>query len=342
MTTVHFVYPYENRISCPDAIGYKVGKLLEDRYNVIHHWNAKEIIRPGRDDILLGHPLFRPWTVFCRSMKQKGWKKIISMFPFCPDNKTIAAFDPVVSKSDLFLSITGNYWYSATVDSLFSHWLPKMVHVDLALDRCDFPALKTKFNEKGKRKFVYIGNTSIQKNTEYLSKIAILLPEGQISWIGRGTNPIKGLTHLGYQDFRTESGKKCIAQHDFLITVGKMDANPITILEAMSWGLIPVATPQSGYVGFPGIVNVPLDDARLVVDIIKEIQVLPESTLKNLQEVNWQLLDNHFNWNRFACQVIDAIENDLKPALASAKFTQRMKMKTLSMYYRYIWRGYEY
>ncbi|MFH1581207.1 MAG: hypothetical protein ABIC39_03935, partial [Pseudomonadota bacterium] len=184
MTTVHLFYPYENRISCPAAIGYKLGELLKSHYIVVHHWDSDEIIYPGKDDILIGHPQFRPWAAFNQSIKQKGWKKIITMFPFCSANYSMAGFENAVSASDHVLAITGNYWFQQTEDSSFSHWLPKMAHVDLAVDRKDFPLIKDKFNKTGERRFVYIGNTSVYKNTGYLSKIAALLPQGQISWVG--------------------------------------------------------------------------------------------------------------------------------------------------------------
>jgi len=58
------------------------------------------------------------------------------------------------------LAITGNAWMKRLKDSPFQHWEPKIVHVDLAVDRADFPIIKKNFNPAGKRRFLYIGHTA--------------------------------------------------------------------------------------------------------------------------------------------------------------------------------------
>jgi hypothetical protein len=100
-----------------------------------------------------------------------------------------------------------------------------------------------------------------------------------------------------------------------MITAGKADGNPTTILEAMAWGLIPVCTPQSGYVDYSSIPNIPLNDINAAVKIIKDLQNMPEDILRQWQKENWNLLDAHFNWERFADQVIEAINFNENPAI---------------------------
>ena len=123
------------------------------------------------------------------------------------------------------------------------------------------------------------------------------------------------LLPLGFKDFASEDGKQAIDVHDFLLTVGRADANPTTVLEAMAWGLIPICTPQSGYSGYSSIVNVPLDDVAGAAVVLRQMQNMPSAALLDLQTQNWQLLDTHFNWDRFAQQVVDAIESDESPPL---------------------------
>jgi glycosyltransferase involved in cell wall biosynthesis len=319
MTTVHFIYPHGLGIATPDAIGRKVAERLSQKYHVVQHdWHETKTIKPGTDDILLGHAHPWPGTIFRRSCRQPGWRRIIAMSPFNTSLWQCAFLDFVLKKCDLFLAITGRYWFESGRRSAFAHWYPKMVHLDLAVDRQDFPVVKSNFNEPGHRRLVYIGHTLWFKNTSYLSEIAKAIPNTQISWIGDNSRrTIPGLTPLGYQDFSTEKARRLVAEHDFMITVGKADANPTTILEAMAWGLIPVCSPQSGYSGYSGIVDIPLGNVGRAVKILRDLQDCPGEELKKIQAANWEALDRHFNWERFSAQVIAAIESPASPSLGN-------------------------
>lgn len=329
MTTIHLVYPYGSKISCPDAIGRNLAKRLLEQYNynvVQYDWDEPRAIKPGSNDILLGHPHPKLGTCFRMSYKQSEWKRIIVMSPYASGtNVQVAFLEPFLKRCDLYLAITGNYWFSLVKDSLFSHWFPKMKHLDLAVDRNDFPVIKRKFNLPGNRRFLYVGHTAWVKNVSYLTQIAQMLPDVEFSWIGHG-DKIHGLKPLGSQDFSTLKAKQIIASHDFMITVGNSDANPITILESMAWGLIPVCTPQSGYINYPGTVNIPLGNAQKAVEILNHLQYLPEGKLQEMQVLNWEALDNHFNWDRFARQVAEAIESDTNPSLNPISLISRLRI----------------
>lgn len=319
MTTVHLVYPHLPRISTPDAIGYQLGQRLEQYYSVKYYdWDEIRVIKPAPGDVLVGHPHPSMYTCVRQSLAQPGWRRKLLLGPYCHGSDVqVAYYDAPIDACDLFLAITGKYWFGSIESSAFAHWRPKMIHVDLAVDRKSFPLLKTSFNPPGQRRIVYIGHSSWYKNTPYLSAIARAMPDITIDWIGRKIADVPGLRHLGMYDFSTQLGQQAIAQYDFMLTVGKADANPTTILEAMSWGMLPVCTPQSGYVDQPGIVNVPLDDVPAAVAVLRSLQDLPDKALQEMQQTNWQALDEHYNWDRFANQVIDAIETDACPALGA-------------------------
>jgi glycosyltransferase involved in cell wall biosynthesis len=334
MTTVHLVYPHGPRISTPDAIGRKLGERLRRHYPVVHHeWDAHYAILPQPGDVLLGHAHPAPWSCFRRSLKRPGWRRVIAMQPYNHgDLRQIAFLDSVLDSCDLFLAITGHYWYDSAGASLCSHWRPKMIHLDLAVDRQEFPVLKTAFNTPGSRRFVYIGHAGWTKNTAYLSRIAEFMPEITIFWIGPGRpSAIPGVQALGAQEFSTREGRGTLAVHDFMVTVGRADANPTTVLEAMAWGLIPVCTPQSGYAKEAGIVNIPLDDHVEAVRILRQLQAAPEAELRELQAHNWRRIDEHFNWDRFAGQVIAAIEGESSPALGTVSTWRRVRLRWLAL-----------
>ena len=323
--TVHLVYPHGARISCPDAIGRKLGHDLERDYEVKYYdVDEPRTISPGAGDVLIGHPHPYPWTVFRRSMKRKGWARVIAMSPYHHGDRAQVAFlDGCIPFCDAYLAITGNYWFRRIDESPFVHWRPRMVHLDLAVDRQDFPILKRRFNPQGQRKLVYIGSKAAPKNTRYLERIVARMPRVDCAWMGTGRGRIAGCRKLGYRDFADPAAQQLVSEYDFLITVGHADANPTTILEAMAWGLIPVCTPQSGYEEYPGIVNVPLDSPEVAVDRIEMLQEATESQLRAMQEANWNALDTHFNWPRFGGEVREAISGRSRPELGAERLCRR-------------------
>jgi glycosyltransferase involved in cell wall biosynthesis len=332
-TTVHFVYPHRPRISAPSAIGRKVTDRLRQRGYAVVNYDIDEprVIRPGRRDVLLGHPHEAPWSVFRRSAAQAGWKRRLMLMPYVHvDDYHLSLAEPVIRNCDLFLAITGRSWFESVDASITAHWLPKMIQVDLAVDPVDFPRVKTTFNPPTKRRFLYIGHTGWYKNTAYLAELSRRLSEFEFSWIGSGKEGIPGLTPLGRRDFRTVESKQLVAEHDFLLTVGVGDANPTTVLEAMSWGLIPVCTPESGYREERGIVTVPARDPAAAEQVLRDLQTRPAADLTALQASNDARLEDHFNWDRFTQQVVSAIESDDSPDLGPVPRTRQLSLRWLS------------
>lgn len=326
--TVHLVYPHRPRISAPDSIGYQLGQRLEQHYPVKYYdWDEIRVIKPAPGDVLLGHPHPAPWTCFRRSLSQSGWRRRLALFPYSHNEMAVAYADPVLKHCDLCLAITGNYWFRSIDKSAFAHWRPKMVQLDLAVNRRDFPILKTGFSPAGQRRLLYIGHSGWTKNTDYLSELACAMPGVVVDWIGRRIRPVPNVNHLGVQDFSADAGRSIVASHDFFITVSKADANPTTILEAMGWGLIPICTPQSGYVDYPGIINIPVDNVPQAAAVLNQIQFAPQADLLAIQSLNWKLLDMHFTWDRFAQQVIEAIESNSSPPLEPISARHRLQIQ---------------
>lgn len=331
MTRVHLVYPHRPITSAPDVIGHQLAAHLTGRYEVVvHDWDVNRIIEPRDGDVLVGHAHPAPWTVFRRSVRRPGWARRVLLQPYHHgDTIQMAWADPVVRQCDLFLAITGPFWFGGISRSPFAHWKRKMVHVDLAVDRNDFPNVNESFNEAGDRRFLYIGNTHWGKNTEYIS--ALVRRTGiRVTWIGRG-RPIEGVDSLGPMDLSTEAARKIVASHDFLLTVGRADANPTTILEAMAWGLIPVCTRQSGYTEAEGVVNVPLDDLEGASRVLTVLQQRAETELLVLQSKNHHALDSHYTWDRFGDQVIAAIESGEAPKLDGVSKAHTARLAAIAL-----------
>ena len=333
MTTVHFVYPRDaTRNSSPFCIGNEVGDRLARDYDVrFYGWRDKVTIEPKPGDILLGHPHWRRDSVFDRSVNQPGWARRILMAPYADDLRQVAYYDRHMDQCDLFLAITGNYWFNRIEDATIRRWKPKMRHMDLAVNRTFFPFVKTAFNAPGQRKFLYIGHTAHNKNVGYLSQLQLQCESADISWAGKGRKKIPGVHVLGFMDFSKPEARAKVKEFDFMITVGAMDANPTTILESMAWGLIPTVTMQSGYENRAGIVNVPLNDAAAAEGVFKRLQSLSDAEMREIQRQGQDAIDSHYRWDRFYADVKAAIEGPDSPAIRKATWKERILMKTFDL-----------
>lgn len=313
---IHLVYPHRDRISAPDVIGATLATALRAVDDVrTYEVDSFERIRPARGDILLGHAYQFAPTVFRRSVHQPGWARRILLQPYNGDWEQVGFLDGVIDHCDLFLTITGRYWFDRIPTTYAARWFPKMVHVDLAVDRDNFPQVKRNFAPAGQRRILYIGNDHPGKNIPYLSSIARQWGGGTIDWAGRGA-PAPHLRQLGFVDFASPAGRVLIADYDFLITAGSADANPTTVLEAMSWGLIPICTPTSGYEDEPGIVNIPPADVAATCAVLDKLQNADDAALTALRQAGEERLTTHFTWQRFVNQVIGAIRSDAAPLIS--------------------------
>ena len=328
-TTVHFVYPRDAaRHASPFCIGNEVGDRLARDYAVRYYdWRDRSVIEARAGDVLLGHPHRRRGTVFTASLRDPNFARRILIQPYAPDMRQNSYTNQSIDACDLFLTITGNHWFERIGESDFARWRPKMRHMDLAVNRAHFPLLKARFNPPGKRRFVYIGNTAHLKNTGYLSRLRAQCRGADISWVGRGKRRIVGVPAHGFVDFSKPQAQDLIRQFDFMITVGSLDPNPTTILESMSWGLVPVCTPQSGYDGRPGIVNLPLDDVGGAQAVFDRLQQMDDVALRQLQAEGQAQLDSYYNWDRFYAAVRAAIESDESPSIRPATWAERAKFR---------------
>jgi glycosyltransferase involved in cell wall biosynthesis len=307
--TIHFIYPHKESTTTPHSIGYEVSNRLRKKYNVKNYnYDSIKRIKPAKGDILIGHPHPSPYTVFQLSMRDKNWAKVIGLVPLNLDPLQFAYLGNIISCCHILIAITGEFWYNRIEDSIIRSWLAKIKRIDLAVACEAFPIIKNKFNEKGNRKLLYIGNTMPWKNTQYLSTIAQLMPEIDFGWVGSG-NEIFNVKRIGKLNYREKASIEIILQYDFLISVSTFDANPTTILEAMCWGLIPVCTPESGYLDKEGIINIPLKKTEEAMEILKKLQFLDESELHEIRKNNRKQVEGYFNWDRFTADIESHIES---------------------------------
>jgi hypothetical protein len=77
---------------------------------------------------------------------------------------------------------------------------------------------------------------------------------------------------------------------------------------------------------------VTLGDAHAAAGVVRHVLEAPESELLAVQAANWKLLDEHYNWDRFAAQVVEAIEASDSPPMGREWPARRAAF----MYYSWI------
>ena len=301
--TAHLIYPFDLKKNInPWSIGNNISIALKDKYKIKnYYWTSIEKIYPKKGDILIGHCHPNPFTVFRRSIKNKNWKKKIIIQPYNEDPKQVSHLYDVIKECDHFLAICGEYWYKRISKSKFRSWKKKITQIDLGLDVKLYPKTKKKFNKINERKFLYVGNdysyNNYAKNLTYLKKISQLIGENKFASIGNKS--IGKIKHYGWLNLQNKKSLNIIKKYDFLIQTSNYDANPSTVLESLSWGLIPVITPQCGYKKEKSIINIPLNKANMACSIINNLQEVSDQKLKKLQSENWKILKKFYSWTKF-------------------------------------------
>jgi glycosyltransferase involved in cell wall biosynthesis len=305
---IHIVYPHGDRASTPDAIGHELGRHLGRRFEVsFHDWAAFERITPAEDAAIVGHAHPVPGTTFRRSVRQPGWGRRVLLQPFVTNLDKVGYLAGVIPHVERFVAITGRYWERRLPSAYLSGIAATFIQRDLAIDCSDFPQLVDAGGSRGRRRLLYIGRDVPLKNLGYLEQIAALRPEWEFARIGPPGPERPGITYLGSHDFRSAESRDLLASFDIAITVGRADANPTTVLEAMAWGLVPVCTPESGYEGYPGVTNIPLGDAHAAVVVLDSLQAMSDTEVQTLRQANRRRVETEYTWDRFAEVVEDAI-----------------------------------
>jgi glycosyltransferase involved in cell wall biosynthesis len=296
--TVYLIYPHGNRKAAPWSIGNHLAAGIRDAGYFVeqYDWADRARIEWRCGDSLIGHPHDEPGHVF-ESNLWHPWSKVIAIAPWNGSSEYTQRLANVEAACSSIMPICGPYWR----DHLPPDWIP----LDMAVDPEDYPPLKRKFNPPGQRKFLYIGCTLKCKGTDNLSRLAAVLPDVHFGHVGPGIVP--GTYPWGYVEMESNRGRRIASEYDFVITTGENDANPTTVVEAMSWGLIPVCTPQSGW--DHGVIHISFEDLDGTVDTIRELQLAPVEKLRQQQDLCRELVSTRYTWRNFVQRVLGELNN---------------------------------
>ena len=332
--TIYLVYPASDKvISTPDAIGFHLKYwLTKFGFRVIHFSLIEDVDEkfiPSKSDILLGHPRFSEDSTFLKLQKKQGWRKVIVLHPFCPKDLFSYAFlYKTCLNADKFLAITGRYWADNISNTIFSSWKDKFTQLDLGVSKQNYPRIKIKFNPPGKRKFLFVGNHPHYKNVKFLDQIAKCFPEIEFHRIG----PIGKFKHLiqhGSFKLNDQYATKLIKQMDFMITMGIRDANPTTVLECASLGLISVCPEGSGYYETDGVYNICGDDIKKAKKTISLLNHLPNRILEKKRASMDALISKRYTWRNFSVKVMNEI---LKQEAETYQFNSYLDVLKINIY----------
>lgn len=306
--TVHLVYPCDNPAQTPGAIGWHLARNLESRYGTVecHAWDGFQVIRPSAGDVLIGHLHPIPGTTMRRSIKERGWRRKILLNPFNFDVAQVGFLEPWLGQVDALVAICGPEWSSRLDFSYFSHWSPKFVPVDLAIDTTFFPFQAT--SPGTARRLLYVGHLRWYKNAKFLEALAEHLGDFELAWIGSGGG-LRGWRALGYVPLSSPAGHEIAHEFGASVTVGSFDANPTTVLESMALGMLPFSTPTSGWSESQGTTHISTWSPELAAKRIREVYGRDSLWWAGKLAENRALAEQLFTWEHFSNTVVDVIEN---------------------------------
>jgi len=152
-----------------------------------------------------------------------------------------------------------------------------------------------------------------------------------------GNKKIGIIKHYGWLDLSKKKSLNIISKYDFLIHTSSFDANPSTVLEGMSWGLIPIITKECGYVGLNKKCYIPLNNISAAIKKMNYLQNIDEKKLKKIQLINLFLLKKKYNWNIFKIKIKKIVNAKKKEKIINysnkqARFFEKNKKKSSNYY----------
>ncbi|MDJ1482398.1 hypothetical protein QNI16_17970 [Cytophagaceae bacterium YF14B1] len=308
-------------IYAPHSITYHVLNKLKQAYKVkLYDWRETGTCHLKKDDILLFQPIpdFQKWNTLGKWEVDKnslGWKTL-QKYPNCKSivivpynhtaNESLWLKEIFEKYTQQLIVICGDYWTQNWDQSPYGNLVSQPLQVNMGINVDEYSLVKESFNPKGKRKFLYIGNTNTWKNTIQLEKIASAYPNFEGGYISSGE--IKGWKKITNFAHLTEDLMKELAiEYDFFLNTSSADAQATTILEQMCFGLGIACTPESGY-SYPSIIPLDKNDTNFNIQQIELIQKLSGDELRTMITQNRQIAAQNHNWNAITTQILDFIK----------------------------------
>jgi glycosyltransferase involved in cell wall biosynthesis len=320
-----YLLKWPKPISAPFSITYNILKALDQHYKVLlYDVVDRGVVDLGPDDKFVGH--FWPdeqtktqgsnyWTSYdpqqvanTAILKYPLDKRVFAISPFNHSMEQMGWAVPLLKKLNCYIPICGDYWVNNIEQSEMAFLQGRMSHINMGITLEQYPKVKTQFNMKGKRKFLYIGRISKEKNIQMLEDIAANSSGFEGGYIGNGI--VKGWHQIAPAAKLTpEYVKNLAAEYDFFINTSTYDAQATTILEAISWGFVTACTPQTGYTE-DCIFELSASDVVANVSMIGFLNNMDEDRLHQTVAAGQALIQEKFSWARFTSGLKAILEKD--------------------------------
>lgn len=311
--------PWGTPIRAPHSISYHLLHAFRER-GPVKFYSIYEHVRPllEADDIFIGSPL--PVGGFggtrtdhddaesVTSQAVRGYlgNKRIVLMPYAHDELLVSWAKELVAAADSVIFIGGKIWEERWEELSPFRNIPikRRTRVDMGIDPIDYPVVKTHFNPRGKRKYLYIGHTAWYKNTAELERIAERIPGFEGAHIGAGK--IRGWRKLAdFADLTSERMRTIAEEYDIFVNVSTADAQATTILEQMCFGMAVACTPESGY-AYDSLTKLSTIDTEHNIRALETLQNADENELLSLSRENRKVALTRHSWDRFCETVCDA------------------------------------
>ncbi|MES2060067.1 MAG: hypothetical protein V4438_03490 [Patescibacteria group bacterium] len=231
------------------------------------------------------------------------------ILPYCHDARYNASTNGLIEKYGKNLVIlSGKIWTDTWDQSPIKPYVKNLLRVNMGIDAGEYPALKKKFNPKGKRKFLYIGQTAWYKNTEELENIAASMPGFEGGYISTGE--IKGWKKIAsWADLTSEFMVTLAEEYDIFVNVSSADPSPATILEQMCFGFAIAATPESSY-EYDSITKLRTQDTAFNIARLEELQNMDEEILLERARQNRRIAERDHDWEAITKKIVDFVNMD--------------------------------
>ena len=316
------MYNWPVPLKAPLSITYQIAKRLAANYQVkLYHLKERIVIEPEEGDILLGHLWPDPKTVMYRSLENNKFSMKCIVGPYNHDvrqwSSSIAIEDfgqppeipqqvlwayKAIMQCDKYFAICGRHWIDTFKQSPFASLKEKIVHVNMAIDTDQYPMVKTRFNQPGKRKFFYIGRHAHEKGTDLLEQLAESMTDFEGGYICPGRH-LKGWKKISDPtELTPEFMKKVAEEYDVFINMSRADAQATTVLEAMSWGFPVACTRESGYAD-ENFFYLDLQDEKATIETLRRIQQMSNAELEQMALENRKVVEDTYCWSKFVSKI---------------------------------------
>lgn len=310
-------------VHAPFSISRNLIQGLSERYKVkVYDIRETVDIILNVDDMFLGHawpdfttkdPKSNKWESFDKHqvtnkviLRYPNDRRVVVISPFNHSLEQCGWMLDLAGKMNRYVAICGDYWISNISKSPFDGIFPCLQQLTMGIDNEQYPYVRKKFSPKLRRKFLYIGRISAEKNVAMLELIASTVEGFQGGYIGNGE--IRGWKKVSnFRALSPEFMSAVLDEYDFFINLSSYDAQVTTVLEAACWGLVVCCTPESGYEE-DCFVTMSATELAYNVEKIKKLQQMSGRELHDTAQRARKLITEKYSWDNFRMKTIHIIE----------------------------------